>query len=205
MPANQKAAVEEPLAESDESFDLGESLRPILEFVENLLGRPRSEEDGTIPMTVLSDSFHTTYEVPQIIRGKTQLTLLAEFDGVILRRISAEQASLLQEAVDGSPGVEDLLAAAVSIARDPEVGAALCRSFIAAYPDVVKAAVEKASQYGPAPTLNADGELDDPTDVLWVFPVEEVVSGLVPFFGRPVVKILRMLMGIQPQEVRTAA
>lgn len=111
---------------------------------------------------VVTDAFGDSHRLASAVSARAQIKILREFERV--KDLPVAQGLDLS----GGGGVGLAL---VMLAQDPEVLSALARCFAIAHPGAVASATESAGAM----------EIEDAADL---FPIEELVAGLVPLFGR---------------------
>lgn len=141
--------------------------------------------DTLVPQkTVLVlDSLGNEYKLPGSLPARRQIEVLRRLealknaameDPAVQALIGSFRKGKATEEVDGGEAMSSVIDTIVKLANDPEVLDSLSNAFAFAHPGVVaKAKVALAEVEGEA------GE--DPADL---FPLEELVAGLVPFFVR---------------------
>ena len=112
----------------------------------------------------VTDRFGETHRLTASVSARQQIRILREFERVKSLPVANEIAGL-----DLGGNVAGAL---VALASDPDVLSALARAFETAHPNAVRAATDRAAD---------TCEVEDAADL---FPIEELVAGLVPLFGR---------------------
>ena len=121
------------------------------------------------PKTItLQDALGNEYTARGMLPARSQIIVMQH-----LQRLWEADASALEVESTGN-GIADATAAVLKMAGDPVILDGVCAAFGAAHPKLVKDA---------AAAMVADGleSTDDPAEL---FPLEELVAGLVPFFIR---------------------
>lgn len=149
---------------------------------------------GTAAKDVVSswnEAAQKVREVLEVLAPPGELTIHDAFKGQhvvadVLPAIAEIEISRALESMAGAPilrgeieGIdtgkpENIIVGVLRIARNEEVLKAICRCFEVAHPHVVDAAFENAKETGRKTER----------DPLYLFPLEELVAGLLPFFAR---------------------
>ena len=111
---------------------------------------------------VVLDAFGQSHRLTSAVSARAQIRILREFERV--KDLPVAQG--LDLSGGGGVGLALLM-----LAQDPDVLSALARCFEIAHPAAVAAARESAGEI----------VIEDSADL---FPIEELVAGLVPLFGR---------------------
>ena len=142
----------------------------------------------------LQDAFGNEYSVRAVLPARAQITIMQH-----LQR-------LWETEVDGvagltSGGAAGVAGAVVALAADPVILNGLCDAFKAAHPSIVRKAKAKAAE-----EYAGDDDVPDLDDPANLFPVEELVAGLVPFFIRFAARAADLMrsMTAQPQPIAEA-
>jgi hypothetical protein len=114
----------------------------------------------------LTDVLGNEYAARAVLPARAQITIMQH-----LQRLWEAEVPGAQGIAEG--GAAGVAGALVALAADPIILQGLCDAFQAAHPHIVEQAMQAAVSEGMQAGDSAD-----------VFPVEELVAGLVPFFIR---------------------
>jgi len=132
------------------------------------------------PSTIkIMDAFGGEHTTRALLPARKQVRVMRELEALSGADVSMEAISNMGD------GAEGIVAAIVAMANDEAVLDSLSRAFALAHPKIVARARNAAI---------ADGESEEDTKhVADLFPVEEIVSGLVPFFLRLANRMMSLL------------
>jgi hypothetical protein len=136
---------------------------------------------------VVTDAAGCSHRLRSAVSARAQIRIFREFERVKDLPV-AEGLSGLDLA-----GGAGLAGALVALASDPDVLGSLARCFEIAHPEAVAAA--------RVATTTAGLPVDEIVDAADLFPIEELVAGLLPLFGRLVQRsagAMRALGGTMP-------
>jgi hypothetical protein len=117
---------------------------------------------------VITDVLGNERTVPGAVSARTQIVLMRMIDEV--KELPVAESINLDTAAMGTGGIVGVL---VTLAQDPQVVEALAQMFEVAHPSAYEKARDDCEDAGL--------EITDAADV---FPIEELVSALVPLFVR---------------------
>jgi hypothetical protein len=147
------------------------------------------------PKTIeLTDALGNTYTARAVLPARAQIKIMQQ-----LQRLWSADVSALTTMSDG--GVAGVAEALVNLAADPDILDGLCDAFKAAHPAIVRAARAKATVESKQDHSDDLLDLDDPANL---FPVEELVAGLVPFFIRFAARAGDLIRQVAPTTVAAA-
>jgi len=148
----------------EETIDIAEASQNITDAVTSLLETLVPPKDIQIV-----DVFGNEYELPTSVSARKQIKILREFEK--LKDIPAEKFSIK----DGTPaGIVSMI---VDIAMNEIVFDVICKCFYTAHTLTVLKAKTVADEEGVEVEKDHLGVGD-------LFPIEEIVSGIVPLFIR---------------------
>ena len=153
--ATQTAAAPQPA----EVPDLAEAMAPLRALFSTLVPPDR---------ITLTDALGNVHSVRAVLPARAQIMIMQR-----LQRLWEVDVPGLTGMAGGAAGI---VGALVTLAADETILAGLCEAFNAAHPRVVQAA--------HAAAVAEDVQIPTPHDAADLFPVEELVAGLVPFFIR---------------------
>ena len=151
----------------------------------------RSLFDTLVPPKTITllDALGNEYTARGSLPARAQIIVMQH-----LQRLWEADATALQVESTGN-GVADAVSAVVAMAADPVTLDGICAAFAAAHPRLLKAASD---------ALVAEGfdATDDPAEL---FPLEELVAGLLPFFIRFAARAANLLEQVTETPKTTAA
>ena len=135
----------------------------------------------------LVDAFGGSYTVPGILPARAQIVVMQKIEKLL--EIDTDANAL---AGFSSGGMAAIGGAIIRLAAKPEVLLALALAFEAAHPVITKEARKRGVDKG---ALEKGGSYDAAD----LFPVEEMVAGLVPFFLRLASRMVDLLAAMGDQ------
>ena len=168
--------VEEPKAETVDPGLQRDAMRQMVDFLEALVPR----DDLTI-----CGAFGGVYEVPSLIPARRQIKVMRKIEQLMSTSVDLGAMASL-----ASAGAAGAFGAIVVLAENEAVLTTLEEAFTIAHPVLVKSEAEIATSHGYGDDLTAAD----------LFPVEELVGGLAPFFVRLVKKVLALMESL-PDEM----
>jgi hypothetical protein len=135
----------------------------------------------------VQDASGRVHRVRSVVAARAQIRAMQELERIASMPGNDELAGI---AATMKGGIQGAVAMLVRAAAKDDVLDGLSRAFAAAHPAAVHAAAEGT---GFKVMLDQRGNIANGEIVADLFPVEEVVGGLVPFFIRLVGRILGMM------------
>ena len=170
--------------EATESGEAAVSQREAIESLKSMFSTLVPPEDLEI-----RDAFGNVYMTRSAIPARAQIKVMQQLD----RIWESESDGIDLGNLGGVSGISKLL---IQLATDPVIFESICGAFACAHPEAVKASKESAISQGVKKS-----SASHPGDL---FPLEEIVAGLIPFFirlaSRTVTLINRMTSQPIPQE-----
>jgi hypothetical protein len=118
----------------------------------------------------ISDAFGGTHALRPLLPARRQVRVMRELEALANRTVDRDVVPSF------SGGAEGVIGAIVLLAADEEILDGLSSAFALAHPEAMARAASAAEEAGVPE--------DERTHAADLFPVEEIVSGLVPFFLR---------------------
>ena len=127
------------------------------------------------------DSYGGKHKARALLPARRQVRVMRELEAMFDANIDLSLLSVSAES-----GMDAIIRAIIGVAADERVLAGLGRAFAEAHPRAMKRALEMAAEAG-------DEFPKDTVDGADLFPVEEIVAALVPFFVRLATRLLDAL------------
>lgn len=124
----------------------------------------------------VADAFGGVHTLGALLPARRQVRVMRELEALANRSFDRDDMP------DFGAGAEGMIGAIVILAADEDILDSLSRAFALAHPEVMTRAAEAAAAAG-VPAERCEHAAD-------LFPVEEIVSGLVPFFLRLAKRLL---------------
>lgn len=141
---------------------------------------------------MVADAFGGIHQAPGLLPARAQIRVMRKVEALL--EIDIDTNALTEIAGDG--GVSAIAGTLIRLASREEVLDALADAFKAAHPGIVKAAAEMAEASG--------AELDKNPHPADLFPIEELVAGLLPFFLRLAGKVVSLMATMTEAELPEA-